>query len=152
MENRKFLYVGGISLFRDRYLCVPFYPASSSRVYSLSRVSLYSKCVEACVSRSVEQWNTRARHFADTVSVSLSGSLGEGSHDRKKNLRNYLKWKCFKNFLSYFYRRCLKVSGHSRAAKPLSTWRTLQNSSAICHQHHDSYRETTSLVACYLYI
>lgn len=86
MENRKLLYVGGISfLLRDRYLCISFHPASSSRVYSqLSRVSLYSKCVEACVSRSAEQWSTRARHFADIVDISFSGSLGNGQEEGRK--------------------------------------------------------------------
>lgn len=96
-------------LLRDRYLCAPFYPASSLRVYSqLSRVSWYSKCVEVCVPRSARQWNTRTRRFADTVCICLSGSL-EG--ETGKYSRNYLKWKRFKNFLSRYRWHSWKFPG-----------------------------------------
>lgn len=72
------------------------------------------------------------RRFADIVSVSFrflerrEKNLWRGIRKRKRKkkkrdelARNYLKWKRFEGLPSRYWRSS-KVSGHLRAAKPLS--------------------------------
>lgn len=69
----------GISIFLRLFL-----PRSSS-CSRLSRVSSYSKCVEA-ISKRAAQRGTRVRHFADTVGVPfrLSGKRRSRSRNKEK--------------------------------------------------------------------
>jgi len=95
MENRKFLYVGGISLFL-RDICVSlFIPLLHHTCIHNSRVC-YSKCVEACVSRSAEERSTRAR---DVSQISLISPFPVSREkDRKKLAVSSQVEKYFKNF------------------------------------------------------